>query len=149
MISPYEIDACLVTLPVGRLPGVGKVNEEKLANLGIKPVGDLRSLELEKLDDEFGGYGVRLYELARGIDESLVVADRPTKCISVEDTFPDDVLLAETEPMIRRLAEKFWSALGGESLIPRTVVLKLKTSSGSSRAVTRQITHPSSCVAMN
>ena len=32
-------------LPVGRLPGVGKVNEEKLVKLGIKTVGELRSLE--------------------------------------------------------------------------------------------------------
>jgi len=46
---------------------------------------------------------------------------------SVEDAFPEDVLLAETEPMIRRLAEKLWSALAKESRIPRTVVLKLKT----------------------
>jgi len=38
------------------------------------------------------------------------------------------VPLAETEPMIRRLAEKLWSASRKESRIPRTVVLKLKTS---------------------
>ena len=36
--------------------------------------------------------------------------------------------LAETEPMIRRLAEKLWSASRKESRIARTVVLKLKTS---------------------
>jgi len=36
--------------------------------------------------------------------------------------------LAETEPMIRRLAEKIWPALRKESRIARTVVLKLKTS---------------------
>jgi len=38
------------------------------------------------------------------------------------------VLLAETEPMIRRLAEKLWSASRKESRMARTVVLKLKTS---------------------
>ena len=72
--------------------------------------------------------GVRLYELARGIDESPVVPDRPTKSISVEDTFEHDVPLAETEPMIRRLAEKLWSASRKESRVARTVTLKLKTS---------------------
>jgi len=56
-----------------------------------------------------------------------VVPDRPTKSISVEETFPEDVLLGETEPMIRRLAEKLWSASRKESRVPRTVVLKLKT----------------------
>ena len=127
VILPVEVDAFLLLLPVGRLPGVGKVTEEKLAKLGIKTVGDLRGLERAKLKDEFGRYGVRLYELARGIDENPVVPDRPTKSISVEDTFPGDMLLGETEPMIRRLAEKLWSASGKESRVPRTVVLKLKT----------------------
>src|SRR5579863_5862365 len=103
VIQPEEMDAFLLPLPVGRLPGVGKVNEEKLARCGIKTVGELRRLELPRLEQEFGRYGVRLYELARGIDENPVVPDRPTKSISVEDTFQDDVLLAETEPMIRRL----------------------------------------------
>lgn len=126
VIQPEEVDAFLLPLPVGRLPGVGKVTEEKLTRLGIKTVGDLRNLERARLEDEFGRYGVRLYELARGIDENPVVADRPTKSISVEDTFPEDVLLAETEPMIRRLAERLWSASRKESRVPRTVVLKIK-----------------------
>lgn len=126
VIQPEEVDAFLLPLPVGRLPGVGKVTEEKLTRLGIKTVGDLRNLERARLEDEFGRYGVRLYELARGIDENPVVADRPTKSISVEDTFPEDVLLAETEPMIRRLAERLWSASCKESRVPRTVVLKIK-----------------------
>jgi DNA polymerase IV len=128
VIQPEEVDGFLLPLPVGRLPGVGKVNEEKLAKLGIKTVGDLRSLERSRLEQEFGRYGVRLYELARGIDENPVVPDRPTKSISVEDTFQEDVLLAETEPMIRRLAEKLWSVSRNEPRVARTVVLKLKTS---------------------
>jgi len=127
VIQPEEVDAFLLLLPVGRLPGVGRVNEEKLANLGVKTVGELRSLERVNLESEFGRYGVRLYELARGMDENAVVPDRPTKSISVEDTFPEDVLLADTETMIRCLAEKLWSASRKESRIPRTVVLKLKT----------------------
>jgi len=146
VIQPEEVDAFLLPLPVGRLPGVGKVTEEKLAKLGIKTVGDLRSLERAKLEDEFGRYGVRLYELARGIDDSPVVPDRPTKSISVEDTFQEDVLLAETEPMIRRLAEKLWSASRKESRAARTVVLKLKTSEF--KILTRSHTPdspPSSC----
>jgi DNA polymerase IV len=128
VIQPEDIDAFLLLLPVGRLPGVGKVTEEKLAKLGITTVRDLRTLDLPLLEDHFGRYGLRLHELARGIDESAVVPDRPTQSISVEDTFEHDVRLAETEPMIRRLAEKLWTASRKESRIARTVVLKLKTS---------------------
>ena len=64
VIQPNEVDAFLLPLPVGRLPGVAKVNEEKLAKLGNRTVGELRSLERVKLEREFGRYGVRLYELA-------------------------------------------------------------------------------------
>jgi len=85
-------------------------------------------------------------ELARGIDESPVVADRPTQSISVEDTFEHDVYLSETEPMNRRLAEKLWLASRKEPRIARAVVLKLKTSEF--RILTRACmpdTPPSSC----
>jgi len=146
VIQPEAVDAFLLPLSVGRLPGVGKVNEEKLAKLGIRMVGELRGLELSLLQHEFGRYGLRLYELARGIDESEVVPDRPTQSVSVEDTFEKDVLLRETEPMIRRLAEKLWSVSRLESRTARTVVLKLKTSEF--RVLTRSHTSdcpPSSC----
>ena len=128
VIQPEDIDAFLLPLPVGRLPGVGKVTEEKLGKLEIQTVRDLRRVDLPALEHHFGRYGRRLYELARGIDDSAVVPDRPTQSISVEDTFEQDVLLAETEPMIRRLAEKLWSASRKESRTARTVVLKMKTS---------------------
>ena len=98
------------------------------SELGIKTVSELRNLEPGTLEHEFGRYGVRLYELARGIDENEVVPNRPTQSISVEDTLERDLPLAELEAMIRRLAEKLWSASRKEPRIARTVVLKLKTS---------------------
>jgi DNA polymerase-4 len=127
VIQPEEIDTFLLPLQVGRLPGVGKVTEAKLGRFGVQTVADLRKLDLPALEHQFGRYGLRLHELARGVDDSEVVPDRPTQSISVEDTFELDVLLAETEPMIRRLAEKLWSASRKESRLARTVVLKLKT----------------------
>jgi DNA polymerase IV len=128
VIQPEDLDTFLPPLPIGRIPGVGKVTEKRLATLGIKTVGDLRSLELNILEDHFGRYGQRLYELTRGIDRSEVVSDRPTKSVSAEDTFETDVPLSETEPIILRLAEKVWAASRKEARIARTVVLKLKTS---------------------
>jgi len=122
------VDSFLLPLPVGRLPGVGKVTEEKLKGFDVQTIADLRRMDLPTLERRFGRYGVRLYDLARGIDESKVIPDRPTQSISAEDTFEQDVLLTETEPMIRRLVEHAWAASRKESRIARTVVLKLKTS---------------------
>jgi len=146
VIQPEDVDTFLAPLPVGRLPGVGKVTGERLEKLGVKTVSDLRTLDLATLESHFGRYGMRMYELARGIDENPVVPNRPTQSISAEDTFERDVPLAETEPMIRRLAENVWSAARNESRIAHTVVLKLKTSEF--KILTRSHTPnspPSSC----
>src|SRR6201987_3043955 len=115
VIQPNEVDSFLSPLPVGRLPGVGKVMEEKLKDFEVQTVGDLRKMELATLEGRFGRYGVRLYELARGIDKTEVVPDRPTQSISTEDTFERDLLLTEMEPTIRRLAEHTWNASRKES----------------------------------
>jgi len=146
VIQPGDVDAFVSPLPVGRLPGVGKVTGEKLEKLGIQTVRELRGLDSQTLETRFGRYGLRLHELARGIDNSEVVPNRPTQSISAEDTFERDVSLAETEPLIRRLAEKLWTASRKESRIARTVVLKLKTSEFKilTRSQTR-VVPPSSC----
>jgi DNA polymerase-4 len=146
VVQPEEVESFLLPLPVGRLPGVGKVMEEKLNGFNVQTVGDLRKMELATLESRFGRYGMRLYQLARGIDESEVIPNRPTQSISAEDTFERDVLLAEMEPMIRKLAEHAWAASRKESRIARTVVLKLKTSEF--KILTRSHTPqspPSSC----
>ena len=141
VIQPAEVDEFLTPLPVGRIPGVGKVTEDKLTRLGMRTVGEVRTRSLEELQEWFGRYGRRLYELARGIDENPVQPNRPTQSISAEDTFETDVLLADTEPMIRRLAEKTWTASRKETRVARTVVLKLKTAEF--QILTRSITPPS------
>jgi DNA polymerase IV len=146
VIQPKDIDIFLPPLPVGRIPGVGKVTEKRLAELGVRTVGDLRALETRILEGQLGRYGSRLYALARGIDSSAVVTDRPTKSLSAEDTLEQDVLLDEIGPMIRRLAEKVWTASLREPRIARTVVLKLKTREFS--ILTRSLTPdvpPASC----
>jgi DNA polymerase-4 len=141
VIQPEEVDPFLRPLPVERLPGVGKVTAYRLKQIGAETVGELRGLELATLERQFGRYGVRLYELSRGVDHSKVVPNRPTQSISAEDTFERDIPLAETGPVICRLAEKVWLASRNESRIARTVVLKLKTSEFN--VLTRSYTPPS------
>ena len=149
VIRPEQVESFLTPLPVGRIPGVGKVMEGKLKTLGIETVGTLRSWDGAVLEQHFGKYGRRLYELARGIDEHAVQSDRPTQSISAEDTFAQDVPLADTEATLRRLAEKVWAAALKEKRIGHTVVLKLKTAQF--KTLTRSLTPPTppeSCAAL-
>jgi DNA polymerase-4 len=129
VIQPDEVEAFLSPLAVRCIPGVGRVTEQELKKQNIRTVGDLRRLDANELEAGFGRYGRRLYELARGIDRSEVIPNRPTRSISAEDTFAEDIPLTEMEPMIRRMSEKVWHSCRNQSLTPRTVVLKLKTSS--------------------
>ncbi|RYG45499.1 DNA polymerase IV [bacterium] len=139
-IRPEEVDAFLTELPVGKIPGVGRVTEERLAGLGIATVGQIRASGRTRMEAEFGRSGLRLFELSCGIDRSEVVSDRPTKSISAEDTFADDLALGETSETIFRLAERVWSLAEAEGRPARTVVLKLKTSDF--RTLTRSLTPP-------
>src|ERR1700689_1762774 len=54
VIQPEDVDDFLPPLPVERLPGLGKVTAERLANFGIHTVGDLRAMDLEKIESHFG-----------------------------------------------------------------------------------------------
>jgi DNA polymerase-4 len=127
VIQPHEVQKFLIPLPVGRIPGVGKVTEARMARAGIKLVGDILASDIALLEQEFGSYAQRLYELARGIDNNPVIANRLRKQISAEDTFPEDIPLTECESHIRRLAEKVWNASNNNAREAKTVVLKLKT----------------------
>ena len=138
VIQPHEVQAFLLPLPVGRIPGVGKVTETRMAQVGIKTVGDIYAMEMFTLEEHFGRYGSRLYELARGIDHNPVVSNRVHKQISAEDTFPDDLPLEQCEVHIRRLAEKVWTASRNNARGAKTVGLKLKTKEFNS--LTRSLT---------
>jgi len=128
VIRPHEALDFLAPLPVARIPGVGKVMDAKLETLGIRTCADLRARDVHELERRFGRYGRRLHELAFGIDERDVDPDQPVQSISAEDTFAQDVPLRATEPMIRELAQKTWTATRKTQRVGRTVVLKLKTS---------------------
>ncbi len=127
VIQPHEAQSFLLPLPVGRIPGVGQVTERRMKALGIATVGDLCALGPSTLESCFGSYGARLYRLARGIDDSPVVPNRISKSISAEDTFPEDIPLADTESKVRALAEKVWKSSSGNARAAKTVVLRLKT----------------------
>lgn len=145
VVRPRDVPAFLEPLPVERLPGVGKVMQRKLAELGIAVVADLRAFDAGELERRFGRYGRRLHELSLGIDERPVTPDRPTLQISSEDTLERDLTLDELAPQIERLAAKTWSthqreASSEHGRVARSVVLKLKTADF--RILTRTLTPP-------
>ena len=138
VIRPHQVLDFLEPLPVRKIPGVGKATENVLIDMGVATVGDLRRFEQAQLIDRFGKWGTRLWELARGIDESPVIADQKRKSWSSENTFAKDITLEEVERYIRDEAQKLWNALAERGMVGRTVTVKLRT--GTFKTATRRLT---------
>ena len=138
VVRPHQVEAFLTPLPVGCIPGVGKVMLGKLQAIGIQTVGDLRALPREELEQRFGSFGGSLFRRARGIDERQVEPNQPVQSISSEDTFATDLPIGELDEAIRQLAGKTWEATRKTERVGHTVVLKLKTAQF--RILTRSFT---------
>jgi len=93
VIMEEDIEKRLWPLPARKLWGVGPKTETYLKEkMGIKTIGELAALPLERLVEEFGqSYGGYLYEASRGIDESELVTHWEPKSISQETTFQKDL----------------------------------------------------------
>jgi DNA polymerase-4 len=91
ILTEGDIERRIWPLPVRKLWGVGPKTEAYLKGMGIHTIGELASLGLEKLVEEFGkSYGEYLFEASRGIDESPLITHWEPKSMSRETTFQHD-----------------------------------------------------------
>ena len=127
VIKPHQVAAFLPPLPVRKIPGVGKATEAVLTEMGVATVGDLQRFSEEQLSERFGKWGARLFELARGIDESPVVSSHKRKSWSNENTFETDLTKEEVANWMREQSVRLWSELEKRELRGRTVTVKLRT----------------------
>lgn len=95
LILPSQNEKILDPLPVRVLPGVGPKMEEKLLELKIKTVKDLRKLSRKKLEELFGKIGKEIYQKARGKDNTPIIEKREIKSIGAQTTFLKDTLNPE------------------------------------------------------
>lgn len=91
VITPADIPAILLTLPLVKIPGVGKVTAKKLEAMGLLTCGDVQNSDLSALLKRFGKFGCGLWERCHGIDEREVVTDRLRKSLGVERTLSEDI----------------------------------------------------------
>lgn len=91
VITPDQVADFVLTLPVGKIHGVGKVTARKMQLLGIDTCADLQRYPLTKLLELFGSFGERLYSLCRGQDNRPIQTDSLRKSVSVEQTYVEDL----------------------------------------------------------
>ncbi|MGA2143401.1 MAG: DNA polymerase IV [Bryobacteraceae bacterium] len=131
-VLPAAEAAFLAPLDVRKIPGVGKVTEQRLQSLGIRKVGDLARLEEDFLERRFGKWGLALAGKSRGLDaggwfDTEIGEDAGPKSISHEHTFSEDTAdVSKMEATLARLCEKVGRRLREQGLHARTVQLKLR-----------------------
>jgi nucleotidyltransferase/DNA polymerase involved in DNA repair len=129
-------------LEVRRLWGVGPKTADRLAQLGVRTIGDLAALPEETLVHAIGdAHGRHLHALAWNRDERPVEPERAVKSIGHEETFPTDITDRETlEREVLRMAERVAERLRDARQAGRTVQLKLRYKDF--RTITRSRTLP-------
>lgn len=126
-VAPGTEEEFLAPLPVRKIPGVGPKTEAHLAQMGVETVSQLAALAPAVLSREFGAWGARLAQLARGLDEAPVETEWERKSVGGETTFPRDsddphVWSATVAALARDGAE----TLLREQSLARTVTLKVR-----------------------
>ena len=91
VITPDALDDFVLKLPLGKIPGVGKVTVEKLHNLGLYTCADVRKYPLEQLVKRFGKFGPVIWKRSHGIDERELSVSRERKSVGVERTLAQDI----------------------------------------------------------
>jgi len=129
IITPDKTTAFIASLPIRKVPGVGKVAHRQLDQIGIKTLGDVRKHSKTMLMDRLGKFGNRLIELSHGIDDSSVIPYTPAKSVSSEETLSADttdkdilgtLILKQSETVGRQLRKSEAKA--------KKVILKVKHS---------------------
>ena len=91
VITPETMPAFIKTLPLAKIPGVGKVSAAKLESMGLRTCADVQNSDLAMLLRRFGKFGRVLWERSSGIDEREVNNDRLRKSVGVERTLAEDI----------------------------------------------------------
>ncbi len=144
VVRPSEVLGYLHPLPVRALWGVGARTAEQLERLGLRTVGDIAATPLEALVRAVGeATGVKLHELASGIDTRSVVPTSQEKSVGHERTFDvdersPDVLRRELLHQSNRVAARLRAA----ELMGRTVALKLRFSDFTTISRSRTLSEP-------
>jgi len=95
VVTPDEVDEFCKQLPLGKIPGVGKVTVNRLTKLGLTTCNDIRELGEAESVRKLGSLGALLYKRAFGVDNRPLTTSWVRKSVSVERTFPVDLMSQE------------------------------------------------------
>lgn len=131
----------LSRLPVAMLWGVGPKTELRLAEIGIRTIGELQEADPVKLRSILGDWSEELRQRALGHDDRPVEEEHEPKSMSAETTFARDVRELEAlESTLLGLSEEVGTRLRRQGYAGTTVRLKLRWPDFTT--ITRQVQLP-------
>lgn len=126
-INADELPQKVWPLAIQKIMGVGKKTEALLLKMGIRTIGQLAKCDRNILSQILGKQGLLLHDLANGVDQRPVEAERAAKSIGRETTFAqdiDDQYILET--ILMDLTEDVTATLRRRRLKGRTVQIKIR-----------------------
>jgi len=127
IIKPDEAHEFIKSLPIEKVPGIGKKTGSLLENLGITTLGDVKKYRKKMLLNRLGKAGRRLIELSACIDNSPVTPFAQRKSVSTEHTLSDDTLdTAILKKFLLKHSEDVGRELRRLEVKAKTITLKLK-----------------------
>ncbi|MBT8079422.1 MAG: DNA polymerase IV [Gammaproteobacteria bacterium] len=127
VVTMENMQETLDPLPAAVIPGIGRETLARLAEAGIRTVGQLRVAPDRLLEPVFGRFTQRARERASGIDHRPVIAERADKSISAEETFDTDLhRRPDLDRHLLRLTERMASRLRARSLFAGTLQVKIR-----------------------
>lgn len=126
VIKPHQVQNFIYPLALNKIPGVGKVTQQKLQQLGLQTLGDLQKVDEHLLIEYFGKYGKQLFLFAQGIDHRPVVNERVRQQISKEITFENDLNLNQAQHHWQGLIQHIWHSLQQKQMVAFGIHIKLK-----------------------
>jgi nucleotidyltransferase/DNA polymerase involved in DNA repair len=139
-IDDADVNNFLQGLSVGKIPGVGKKTEEKLASLGIKTVKELAKTEPTVLVGALGSFGKELFLIANGNDMSRVVDESPAISVGREKTLEKNAnSVEEMSGMISELAHSVIGEVKKKSVAFKSIGVKARYSDFTDRIKSRSL----------
>ncbi len=127
ILRPQDAEQELLPLPVGVIFGVGPKAQERLRQLGIKTIAEMREFGEDRLVSRFGEHAREWFQLARGEDHRPLRMGREQKSIGKERTFFDNIDdPEELRALLLSFVEDVSRSLREDGLKAKGVTLKLR-----------------------
>ncbi|MED5534386.1 MAG: DNA polymerase IV [Pseudomonadota bacterium] len=129
VVAPTAARRWLAPLPVSKLWGAGKKNQTRLAEIGLKTIGDVANTKPSFLVEQLGNVGSHFYSLSHAEDMREVESQHTAKSIGSEHTLDRDTRNPrEIKNYLRRSTDTIARRLRNKGLIAAGIRIKLKTS---------------------